>query len=151
MSIEKQLSNIEPETPDGLTLESLAQEFLGDILFYYLGTPPMVATPQNIYQALALAVRQRLLHRWINTAMNYAKKEVKVVCYFSAEYLPGPHLGNNLVNLAFLRRCKKPLRMGAVVWIIFWTRKKSRDWETAVLVGWQPVIWTPWRLWKFHR
>ena len=39
MSKEKQLSNIEPETPDGLTLKSLAQD-LGEILFYYLGTLP---------------------------------------------------------------------------------------------------------------
>ena len=36
MSKDKQLPSIEPETPDGLTLESLAQD-LGENLFYYCG------------------------------------------------------------------------------------------------------------------
>ena len=98
MDGQPQVSKIKTKTPDGLTLESLRKD-LGEILFYHLGKPPMVATAQDIYQALALTVRERLLHRWINTAMDYAKKDVKGVCYFSAEYLPGPHLGNNLVNL----------------------------------------------------
>ena len=73
-----------------------------------------MATPQNIYQALALAVRQRLLHRWINTAIDYAKQKVKVVCYFSAEYLPGPHLGNNLVNLGVFETLQKAFEEGGV-------------------------------------
>jgi glycogen phosphorylase len=92
------LSNIEPEDPNGLTLESLRQD-LGEILCYYIGKIPMLASARDIYQAMSLRVRKRLLHRWINTAMDYTSQNAKVVCYFSAEYLPGPHRGNNLVNL----------------------------------------------------
>ena len=113
MSKDKQLSSIEPETPDGLTLESLAQD-LGENLFYYIGIIPQMATAQNIYQALAMTVRERLLHRWINTALDYAKQKVKVVCYFSAEYLPGPHLGNNLVNLGVFEMLKKAFEEGGI-------------------------------------
>ncbi len=105
MAKKRILSNIEPETPDGLTLESLGAD-LGEILFYYIGKIPMSATAQDIYQAMALTVRQRLLHRWINTSMHYVKEKARVVCYFSAEYLPGPHLGNNLVNLGVFEMLK---------------------------------------------
>ena len=104
-------SNIEPENPNGLTLESLGQD-LGEILFYYIGKIPMRASAQDIYQAMSLTVRKRLLHRWINTAMDYTRQNAKVVCYFSAEYLPGPHLGNNLVNLGVFEMVKKAFEEG---------------------------------------
>lgn len=111
MGENKNLSNIEPETPDGFTLESLGQD-LGETLFYYIGKVPSMASAQNIYEALALTVRKRLLHRWINTVMDYTRQNVKVVCYFSAEYLPGPFLGNNLVNLGVFEIVKKAFEEG---------------------------------------
>lgn len=89
MSEQRRNLSIETKTPDGLTLESLRKD-LGEILFYHIGKVPTEANPQNSYQALALTVRQRLLQRWVNTAMDYVRENVKVVCYFSAEYLPGP-------------------------------------------------------------
>jgi starch phosphorylase len=49
--------------------------------------------------AVAYTVRDRLLHRWINTIETYLKQNVRVVCYLSAEFLMGPQLANNLVNL----------------------------------------------------
>jgi starch phosphorylase len=49
--------------------------------------------------ALAHAVRDRLLHRWVKTVQTYSAQDVKVVAYLSAEFLTGPHLGNNLANL----------------------------------------------------
>jgi starch phosphorylase len=111
MAKERNLTNIEPEIPDGLTLKSLGED-LCEILFYYIGKIPVTATAQNIYQALALTVRKRLLHRWINTVLDYTKQNIKVVCYFSAEYLPGPHLGNNLVNLGVFEMAKMAFEKG---------------------------------------
>jgi starch phosphorylase len=61
---------------------------------------------------MSLTVRKRLLHRWINTAMDYTRQNAKVVCYFSAEYLPGPHLGNNLVNLGVFEMVRKAFEEG---------------------------------------
>ncbi|AEB10706.1 glycogen/starch/alpha-glucan phosphorylase [Desulfobacca acetoxidans] len=89
---------IKEASDNDLDMESLGRD-LNENLFYYLGKSPLVATLQDIYHAFALTVRKRLLQRWINTSMAYVKQKVKVVCYFSAEYLPGPHLGNNLLNL----------------------------------------------------
>ncbi len=57
--------------------------------------------------ALAYTVRERLLHHLVNTVSSFIGKEVKVVSYFSAEYLPGPHLGNNLVNLGIYDEVKQ--------------------------------------------
>ena len=53
----------------------------------------------DYYQALAYAVRDRMLRRWISTAAAYTKQGSRTVAYFSAEFLMGPHLGNNLINL----------------------------------------------------
>jgi starch phosphorylase len=70
-----------------------------DNLTYVQGRFPSLATRNDWYVALAHAVRDRLLHRWVRTVQTYAEQDVKVVAYLSAEFLTGPHLGNNLANL----------------------------------------------------
>ena len=82
----------------GMHAASLRQAVL-DHLSYSLGRLPAMAGPQDYYRALALAVRDRMQHRWINTTQTYFDLNRKVACYLSAEFLMGPHLGNNLVNL----------------------------------------------------
>src|SRR5258705_11433301 len=87
------------EVRTGLTVETLKRA-LADNLFYAQGKFPAIATKNDFYVALAYTVRDRQLHRWINTIETYIKqKEPKVVCYLSAEFLLGPRLGNSLVNL----------------------------------------------------
>ena len=66
---------------------------------YLQGRYPAIANTQNWYIALAHSLRDRMLERWVNSVKAYASRDVKVVCYFSAEFLIGPQLGNNLVNL----------------------------------------------------
>ncbi|MBK8869693.1 MAG: hypothetical protein IPN19_01275 [Elusimicrobia bacterium] len=44
-------------------------------------------------------MRDRLLQRWVETLETNLSQEVKVACYLSAEFLMGPQLENNLVNL----------------------------------------------------
>jgi starch phosphorylase len=56
-------------------------------------------TPAHYYQALALAVRDRLQQRWFASMQTFLDLSRKVVCYLSAEFLMGPQLGNNLLNL----------------------------------------------------
>ncbi len=82
----------------GLGTSTLKRAFL-DNLFYVLGRFPAVASRKDNYRALAYTVRDRLLHRWVNTAQSYLQARSRTVVYLSAEYLLGPHLGNNLLNL----------------------------------------------------
>ncbi|MEO1353517.1 MAG: glycogen/starch/alpha-glucan phosphorylase [Cyanobacteria bacterium J06635_15] len=82
----------------GLSIETLRRA-LADNLFYLQGTFPGPATKNDYYMALAYTVRDRLLQRWLASAQTGFAQKVKVVCYLSAEFLVGPHLGNNLINL----------------------------------------------------
>ena len=68
-------------------------------LFYSQAKSPSLATQIDHYMALSLAVRDRLLQNWVDTAEVYTKRGVRTAAYLSAEYLLGPHLENNLVNL----------------------------------------------------
>jgi len=81
-----------------LTKEGFKRAFL-DNLFYIQGKFPALATDNDYYLALAHAVRDRILQHWISTAAAYTRHGSRTVAYLSAEFLMGPHLGNNLVNL----------------------------------------------------
>ncbi len=86
--------------PDRTSLgkDSIKQAFL-DNLFYIQGKFPGLATRLDYYHALAFAVRDRIMQRWISTAHAYTQQGSRTVAYLSAEFLMGPHLGNNLINL----------------------------------------------------
>jgi starch phosphorylase len=60
---------------------------------------PEGATAHDYYRSLALAVRDRMQDRWAGTTEAYIHAGSKFACYLSAEFLLGPHLGNNLLNL----------------------------------------------------
>jgi starch phosphorylase len=90
----------------GLSIPTLRRA-LADNLFYIQGKFPGVATKNDYYMALAYTVRDRLLQRWINTVQTYTQQGAKNVCYFSAEFLVGPHLGNNLINLGIYDQVKQ--------------------------------------------
>jgi glycogen phosphorylase len=60
---------------------------------------PEVATENDLYLALAYAVRDRLLTRWIRSARTYFEGKHRSLIYLSAEYLIGPQLGANLLSL----------------------------------------------------
>ncbi|MGA9383292.1 MAG: glycogen/starch/alpha-glucan phosphorylase [Phormidium sp.] len=82
----------------GLSIETLKRAF-ADNLFYIQGKFPEIASKNDFYMALAYTVRDRLLRRWLNTAETYTKNASRTVAYMSAEFLMGPQLGNNLINL----------------------------------------------------
>ena len=82
----------------GLSADALRQA-VEEHLRYSIGRPAALLEPRHYYQALALAVRDRMQDRWINTTQTYLDLSSKVACYLSAEFLLGPHLGNNLLNL----------------------------------------------------
>jgi starch phosphorylase len=95
----------------GTSQETLRRAML-DNLFYVQGKFPQIATPYDYYMGLAFTVRDRLLHRWVNTLETWLHKEVKIVCYLSAEFLMGPHLGNNLINLGLEGPVRRAVKAG---------------------------------------
>jgi glycogen phosphorylase len=92
----------EPAAPEddriAMTKDALKRAFL-DNLYYMQGKFPQLATGNDYYKALAYAVRDRMLQRWISTASTYTAQGSRTVAYLSAEFLMGPHLANNLINL----------------------------------------------------
>jgi starch phosphorylase len=94
------------EMRTGLAVRDLKQSFL-DTLFCTLGRVPSSATPHDLYTALALAIRDRVLKLGVQTLETYHKRDVRMVAYLSAEYLPGPHLANNLVNLGIWEQTRQ--------------------------------------------
>src|SRR3569832_549655 len=68
----------------GMTVETLRRAF-ADNLYYVQGKNEILATPHDYYMALTNTIRDRLLHRWINTASTYISKDVKNVKNQTAE------------------------------------------------------------------
>ena len=67
------------------------------------------ATQQQVFQAVAYAVKDDIIDRWIATHKEYEKENVKTVYYLSMEFLMGRALGNNLINLTFYDEIKEAL------------------------------------------
>lgn len=89
-----------------LNKEALKRAVL-DNLLHMQGKFPALATKKDYYLALAYTVRDHLLQRWVSTAETYTKQASRTVAYFSAEFLTGPHLGNNLINLGIYDSVKQ--------------------------------------------
>jgi starch phosphorylase len=87
--------------PDRARVESWKRE-LRDSLVTAVGRFPAVATKNDLYLALAHAVRARIVRSWMRTGETYMRARGRSVAYLSAEFLLGPHLGNNLVALGVL-------------------------------------------------
>ncbi len=92
----------------GLTVAKLKQSFV-DSLFCGLGRVPMAATRNDLYMALALSVRDRVLKQGVRTMETYCEQDARVVAYLSAEFLPGPHLANNLLSLGIAEPMRQAL------------------------------------------
>jgi glycogen phosphorylase len=81
----------------GLSVEAIRQSLL-DNLYFHLAKVSQTATLSDWYTALAYTVRDRMMQRWVKTLRNFTE-DLTVVSYLSAEFLLGPQLGNNLINL----------------------------------------------------
>ena len=98
-------------TRTGLSAQALQQAVV-DNLACLQARFPAIATPHDWYMALAYSVRDRMLDRWVSTVQRHGESQVKVACYLSAEFLMGPQLGNNLVNLSIEASAREAMRAG---------------------------------------
>jgi len=92
----------------GLSVEDIKQSFL-DNLFYAMDRVPAIATKNDLYTALAMTVRDRVFQTSVHTIENYSERKPRVVAYLSAEFLPGPHLANNLLSLGITAQTRQAL------------------------------------------
>lgn len=81
-----------------ISVEALRRAIL-DNLFYVVAKTQQSASDQDFFAAVAYTVRDRILAQWLATRECCRTEGVRVVCYLSAEFLMGPHLANNLLNL----------------------------------------------------
>lgn len=93
----------------GLDADALRRGIV-DNLICLQGRHLALATPHDWYMALAYSVRDRMLARWAATVESYTERKIRVACYLSAEFLIGPQLGNNLINLGIEANARAALQ-----------------------------------------
>jgi starch phosphorylase len=80
---------------------------------YSLGKAWQSLSERDLFVAVALAVRDRMVDKMFETAARYRKADAKRLYYISMEFLIGRLLGTNLQNLGLLEMCQEALlRMG---------------------------------------
>jgi starch phosphorylase len=87
-----------PAAPGSLD-EAGVRDAFAERMMYTVAKDQYTATDFDVYQALAYAVRDRLMERWFTTQTAYYLANVKRVYYLSLEFLPGRALVQNIVNL----------------------------------------------------
>ncbi len=93
----------------GTSVETLKQAVL-DNLYYIQGRMPEFATRNDWYMAVAYTVRDRIVDHFIHSLRQLSRPDVKIASYLSAEFLMGPHLGNNLLNLGITDQMQAALK-----------------------------------------
>jgi len=97
-----------PSVRTATDVEALRRSF-ADHLQYSQGKDEHSATDLDRYFAVAGAVRDRMMRRWIQTQQAYYRSDAKRVYYLSLEFLMGKALENNLVNLGLLDNMRAAL------------------------------------------
>lgn len=111
-----------------MTVDALHQDFEHH-LRYTLAKDRYSATDRDRYYALARAVRDRLIERWMVTQQTHHKRNVKRVYYLSLEFLIGRLLGNNVVNLKMEDTCRAAMAQAGLDWNVL------RDYEVDAGLG----------------
>ena len=92
----------------GLTSDEIREAFLEN-LRSGMGRLEQISSSHDIYYALALTVRDRVFGRFCDNLQRYGRENRRRVAYLSAEYLPGPHLANNLLDLGMTEATREAL------------------------------------------
>jgi starch phosphorylase len=90
--------NIPCPEPGGTDVPSIIDDFAHRMM-YSIAKDQYTASEFDVYQALAFAVRDRLMERWFKTQNTYYHQDAKRVYYLSLEFLMGRALRNNVLNL----------------------------------------------------
>ncbi len=85
------------------------QDSLYRHLRYSLGKEFGNKTIRDVYLALTLSLRDRLLEKLLETEARYQAVDAKRLYYLSMEFLIGRSLGSNLINMDIFEACRTAL------------------------------------------
>ena len=91
------------------TPEALATEIL-EKLTYAIGKDPIVARQYDWLQATTLAVRDRVIDRWMESTRSSWQQGDKRVYYFSMEFLIGRMMRDAFSNMEFVEPIREALK-----------------------------------------
>ena len=77
---------------------------------YNLAKDKYTATMHDNFMATSIAIRDRIVERWMVTQERYHDENQKRVYYFSMEFLIGRLLGANVINLGLEKETKEALK-----------------------------------------
>ena len=75
----------------------------------YFGRTLESASDEEMFQAVALCVRDRIVEQWVSGVEEVEKKGLKKLYYLSAEFLMGRALINNMINLGAIDEYREAL------------------------------------------
>ena len=78
-------------------------------LTYAAGRDPLAATERDWFVAAALALRDRIVERWLSSRRDDAARQCKRVHYLSLEFLPGRMLQDSLNNAGLAEPMRQAL------------------------------------------
>lgn len=102
------MSTKEYHTRFSPTKEAISLDF-AEHLKYSLDADEFHNTDSTRYTALALAIRDRIIHQWHQSRETQRKAGVKRVYYLSLEFLMGRAMTNNVINLGLEQEVKAAL------------------------------------------
>src|SRR5436305_14330911 len=90
---------------NGINIDQVAEELIRRIkvhLINNLGRTADEADSCEFYRAFCYAIREETMINWLATTRSISKQNVRMLYYFSMEYLPGRFFMNNITNLCSL-------------------------------------------------
>ena len=106
---QQQADTLAHENRSGTSAADIAISFHNEMT-HTVGRPLEGSSTMDQYHAVANVVRDRLMDQWLETIESYRQRDVRVVGFLSAEYLLGPHLENDLLNIGLTRQTEEALK-----------------------------------------
>jgi starch phosphorylase len=103
------MNDLSPSPARALPDVDALQAAILDKLTYAVGKTPDKALGHDWYAATALAIRDRIVDRWMDTTRAAYGQGSKRVYYLSVEFLLGRLLGETLCNLGLTDTCRAAL------------------------------------------